>query len=281
MKALQNTEKEKRARQAQNGALGHHVDRSRFIIDHNLNIYPDTAAWSTFAFTGPKSAMVNMYFWHPAYNNMPVVGISREQAMAFCDWKQKQLQKSHPDMAYQFTVDIPNLIEYEWAIKSGYDPTFNSHLQDNKLVTDLCLAAKNETERPENYIAEKSLLQKVYHPYDMQDLKAHRKFLKLVKKSYSSKYSSMFGTKREAIIRAQQNYLASGVEFLSNNASEWISEDYESHYKALFEAYINYNCFANPKYFENQRNIDLNFDRQNDKNGYLLWAAIGMMSAMG
>jgi hypothetical protein len=138
------------------------------------------------------------------------------------------------------------------------------------LVTDLCLATKNETERPENYVAEKSTLQKVYRPYDIQNLKAHRKFLKQVKKSYRSAYSSMFGTKRESIIRAQQNYLASGVEFLSNNASEWMSEDYETHYKALFEAYVNYNCFANPEYFENQRNIDLNFDRQNDKNGYLI-----------
>jgi formylglycine-generating enzyme required for sulfatase activity len=270
MKALQNTKRNKANKKGQNGALRGHEDRSRFIIDHNLNIYPDTTVWETFAFAGSKSAMGHMYFWHPAYDDMPVVGISHEQAIAFCDWKQKQLQKSNPNIAYNFTVDLPNLIEYEWAITRAYDLAYTSHIQDNNLVTDLYLATKNETEKPADYAAEKSIFQKVYRPYDIQDLKAHRTFLKLVKKSYSSEYSSLFGTTHEAIVRAQQNYLTSGVEFLSNNASEWMSEDYETHYKALFEAYVNYNSFANPEYFENQRNIDQNFDRQNDKKGHLI-----------
>ena len=87
-------------------------------------------------------------------------------------------------------VDPSELVYVDW--KMGHDTS-------NYLRLDTFTTASQKI-RPENYIAEKSLLQKVYHPYDMQDLKAHRKFLKLVKKSYSSKYSSMFGTKREAII---------------------------------------------------------------------------------
>ncbi|MDG1914559.1 MAG: hypothetical protein P8I55_08215 [Crocinitomix sp.] len=87
-------------------------------------------------------------------------------------------------------VDPSELVYVDW--KMGHDTS-------NYLRLDTFTTASQKI-RPENYIAEKSLLQKVYHPYDMEDLKAHRKFLKLVKKSYSSKYSSMFGTKREAII---------------------------------------------------------------------------------
>ena len=35
-----------------------------------------------------------------------------------------------------------------------------------------------------------------------------------------------------------------------------MNEEYEKNYKELLEAYINYNCFANPFYCEFQRKID-------------------------
>jgi hypothetical protein len=49
-----------------------------------------------------------------------------------------------------------------------------------------------------------------------------------------------------------------------------MSEDYQTHYAELFEAYVNYKCFSDPEYCEHQRFIDQNFDRLNDKNGHLV-----------
>ncbi|MBL4662072.1 MAG: hypothetical protein JKY22_00525, partial [Flavobacteriaceae bacterium] len=42
MKGIANREKKEPVPQRQNGQIRQHEDLSRFIVDHNLNIYPDT-----------------------------------------------------------------------------------------------------------------------------------------------------------------------------------------------------------------------------------------------
>ncbi|MFH0895843.1 MAG: SUMF1/EgtB/PvdO family nonheme iron enzyme, partial [Bacteroidota bacterium] len=66
-------------------------DRSAFIVKDVLNIYPDTLCWVhdfTYSFNEP---MTNAYFWHPAFDNYPVVGVTWKQARAFCIWRTQLL----------------------------------------------------------------------------------------------------------------------------------------------------------------------------------------------
>ncbi len=42
----------------------------------------------TYSFHDP---MTNMYFWHPAYDNYPVVGVTWVQAKAFSVWRTQLL----------------------------------------------------------------------------------------------------------------------------------------------------------------------------------------------
>ncbi|MCA1744272.1 MAG: SUMF1/EgtB/PvdO family nonheme iron enzyme [Bacteroidales bacterium] len=61
-------------------------DRSAFIMKDQVNVYPDTLAWIsdfTYSFNEPWT---EMYFWHPGFDEYPVVGVSWKQATAFAIW---------------------------------------------------------------------------------------------------------------------------------------------------------------------------------------------------
>ena len=52
-------------------------------IEHVINIYPDTLVWIynfTYSF---NEALTKWYFWHPSYDDYPVVGVSYLQCLAY------------------------------------------------------------------------------------------------------------------------------------------------------------------------------------------------------
>jgi len=62
-------------------------DRSYVIEKEDLNIYPDTLCWIhdfSYSYNDP---MAKNYFWHPTYDNYPVVGVTWKQAKAFSYWR--------------------------------------------------------------------------------------------------------------------------------------------------------------------------------------------------
>jgi len=70
------------------------TDRSAFVIRDRVLVYPDTLSWIsdfTYSYNEP---LAKMYFWHPAYDNYPVVGVNWQQASAFCIWRSQLLNAS-------------------------------------------------------------------------------------------------------------------------------------------------------------------------------------------
>jgi formylglycine-generating enzyme required for sulfatase activity len=101
----------------QNNAIRGHENRQRFIIDEVINVYPDTLCWVrdfTYSFHDP---MTNMYFWHPAYDNYPVVGVTWVQAKAFNVWRTQLLNSWLQSMGEIYVNDfrLPNEAEWERA----------------------------------------------------------------------------------------------------------------------------------------------------------------------
>ena len=98
-------------------------DRSNFIIRDMVNVYPDTLCWIadfTFSFNEP---LTTRYFWHPAYDNYPVVGVTWKQASAFCIWRTNYLNAALA-MAGQPAVHeyrLPLESEWEYAARGGLE----------------------------------------------------------------------------------------------------------------------------------------------------------------
>ena len=98
-------------------------DRSSFVIRDVINVYPDTLCWIadfTYSYNEPYTTM---YFWHPSYDNYPIVGVTWEQASAFCIWR-TQLLNSALMAARQPGVHnyrLPIELEWEYASRGGLD----------------------------------------------------------------------------------------------------------------------------------------------------------------
>ncbi len=110
-------------RKGQNNAIKGHVDRSQFIIKEIINVYPDTLVWIqdfTYSFNEP---MTNAYFWHPAFDDYPLVGVTWTQAKAFNVWRTQLLNSwlSRQGEAFVQHFRLPSEAEWEFAARGGLD----------------------------------------------------------------------------------------------------------------------------------------------------------------
>ncbi len=110
-------------RKGQNHAIRSHTDRSRFIIRDKIHVYPDTLCWIhdfTYSFNDP---MTRNYFWHEAYDEYPVVGVTWQQARAFCVWRtmlmNTYLASNGEPIVEEFR--LPSEAEWEYAARGGLD----------------------------------------------------------------------------------------------------------------------------------------------------------------
>ncbi|HMC97055.1 MAG TPA: SUMF1/EgtB/PvdO family nonheme iron enzyme, partial [Flavobacteriales bacterium] len=107
----------------QNNAIRGHSDRSKFIIKEVINVYPDTLVWVhdfTYSFNEP---MTENYFWHPAYDDYPVVGVTWVQATAFNVWRTQLMNSWLQENGEAFVnrFRLPTEAEWEYASRGGLD----------------------------------------------------------------------------------------------------------------------------------------------------------------
>ena len=125
-----------------------------------IEIYPDTTVWYrdfSFSYNEP---MHNDYFWHDAYAEYPVVGVSWEQAKAFAHWrtfyKNQHQRKAKKNIQLVSDFRLPTEAEWEYAARGGLEraeyPWGGPYTYDDKG----CFLANFKPERGD-YIADQIL----------------------------------------------------------------------------------------------------------------------------
>ncbi len=100
-----------------------HSDRSQFVVTEVINVYPDTLVWIhdySYCYNEPYA---ENYFWHPAYDEYPVVGVTWGQAVAFNAWRTQIMNswRMNEGSTYIQKFRLPSEAEWEFAARGGRD----------------------------------------------------------------------------------------------------------------------------------------------------------------
>lgn len=94
-------------------------NRTTHIHREKIKVYPDTLSWVRDYAYSYNEPMTRNYFWHPAFDDYPVVGVNWKMAKAFCYWRTKlwNMYGETPEVSEDFR--LPTEHEWEYAARGG------------------------------------------------------------------------------------------------------------------------------------------------------------------
>lgn len=104
-----------------------------FLNTYIVNVYPDTTCWVNDFPNANNEVYMKNYFSSPAYNDYPVVGVTWEQAQAFCAWRTDYLLRGlGPQARYVQRYRLPSEIEWEYAARGKEGNAFPWEGEESK-----------------------------------------------------------------------------------------------------------------------------------------------------
>ena len=104
-----------------------------FLNTYIVNIYPDTTCWVNDFQNSENEMYLRYYFSNPAYNDYPVVGVTWQQANAFCAWRTEYLLKGlGKEARFIQRYRLPTEAEWEFAARGKEGNEFPWDNEDMK-----------------------------------------------------------------------------------------------------------------------------------------------------
>ena len=132
-----------------NAAARSSSNRRSFLINETVNVYPDTTVWVKDFNYSYNDPMHQDYFFHPAYQDYPVVGVNWYQAQAFCNWRTKNKNDKMRDKKSFVSVPgfrLPTEAEWEYACRANTKTAY-SFGENLELLGDYAWFKTNSEEK--------------------------------------------------------------------------------------------------------------------------------------
>jgi formylglycine-generating enzyme len=103
-------------------AANNKSDRKSNIRKEDIEIFPDTMVWIRDFSYSYNEPFTRNYFWHPSFDDYPVVGVNWHQATAFADWRTRlyDMYKDPSEVNTEY-YRLPSEAEWEYASRGGHD----------------------------------------------------------------------------------------------------------------------------------------------------------------
>ena len=177
----------------QKAANNKSLSRSDVIRKEAIKVYPDTTVWIRDFEYSYNEPMHNDYFWHQAYSNYPVVGVSWDQAKAFCQWRtlyKNSYQKTKGKAAVN-SFRLPSEAEWEYAARGGLSgatfPWGGPYTKNDRG----CFMANFKPLRG-NYVADQALYTVEANAYEPNDFNLYNMSGNVAEWTMSSYHSSSY-----------------------------------------------------------------------------------------
>ena len=128
-----------------------------FLNTYIVNVYPDTTCWVNDFRNAHNERYMKLYFSNPAYDDYPVVGVTWEQANAFCAWRTNFLLKGLGGAAKNIQrYRLPTEIEWEYAARGKSGNPFPWERGEGKNDKGYCYGSFKQDR--DNYTQDGSLI---------------------------------------------------------------------------------------------------------------------------